>query len=194
MELATRAYSALQVKAIDEEKRTFSGTATSPAMDRVGDTINPLGAKFTNPLVLLHQHNHDEPIGQVVFKKPTSKGIDFTATIPNVLEPGLLKDRVDMAWGEIKYGLVRAVSIGFRPIKYAFTDDGGVDFQEVEIYELSSVSIPALPEAVITAVKSMAGAPLSREAVQLIKHADEKFGGIKLITTKSVTSGIPLVR
>lgn len=194
MELATRAYSALQVKAIDEEKRIFTGTATAPATDRVGDTINPLGAKFTNPLVLLHQHNHEEPIGQVVFKKPTSKGIDFTATIPNVIEPGLLKDRVDMAWGEIKYGLVRAVSIGFRAIKYAFTDDGGVDFQEVEIYELSSVSIPALPEAVITSIKSMSGAPLSREAIQLIKKADRFSDGIRLVSAKGLSGAVKLVR
>lgn len=145
----------LEAKAFDTDKRTFSGWATTPSPDRVSDTINPLGAKFTNPLVLLHQHDHSAPIGTVTFGKPTAKGIEFTAEIPAIDEPGPLKDRVDTAWGEIRHGLVRAVSIGFRPLKYAYMDDGGIDFQEIEIFELSSVSIPANAEAVITAVKSI---------------------------------------
>lgn len=150
-----RAYSMLEAKAFDNDKRTFSGMATTPATDRVEDTINPMGAKFTNPLVLLHQHKHDAPIGQVVFGTPTAKGIPFTASIPKIDEPGPLRDRVEMAWGEIKHGLVRAVSIGFRPISYTPNEKGGLDFNETEIFELSSVSIPANAEAVITAVKSL---------------------------------------
>ena len=180
-----RAYALFEVKALAEDQRTFKGWATTPATDRVGDTINPLGAKFKNPLVLLHQHRNDQPIGQVVFGAPTAKGIEFSASIPAIEEPGLLRDRVDMAWGEIKYGLVRAVSIGFKPIKYAFKDDGGVDYQEVEIFELSSVSIPALPQAVITQVKSMHGGPLPREVISSIKLACTGERTIKLVQVKS---------
>jgi HK97 family phage prohead protease len=150
-----RAYSMLEAKAFDTEKRTFKGWATTPAADRVSDRINPLGAQFKNPLVLLHQHNHESPIGTVTFGKPTAKGIEFEAHIPEIEEAGPLKDRVDTAWGEIRHGLVRAVSIGFRPLKYAYMENGGIDFQEIEIFELSSVSIPANAEAVITAVKSL---------------------------------------
>lgn len=150
-----RAYAMLDAKAFDTEKRSFSGWATTPSPDRVQDKINPLGATFKNPLVLLHQHDHTAPIGTVTFGKPTAKGIEFTAEIPQIDEPGPLKDRVDTAWGEIRHGLVRAVSIGFRPLKYAYMENGGVDFQEIEIFELSSVSIPANADAVITAVKSI---------------------------------------
>lgn len=149
-----RAYSLLDIKAVEEKggKRVFSGWAMTPDVDRVHDTINPLGVQFKNPLVLLHQHNHDEPIGTVTFKKPTAKGIEFTAEIPVIDESGSLKDRVDTAWGEIKYGLVRAVSIGFRWLKYAFNDNGGTDFEEIEVFELSTVSIPANAQALITSV------------------------------------------
>jgi len=151
-----RAYSLIEVKSLDESKRVFRGWATTPDVDRVNDTINPLGAKFRNPLVLLHQHDSDRPIGTVKFKKPTSSGIEFEAEIPVVKEAGPLKDRVDTAWGEIKAGLVRAVSIGFRSVKHAFKEDGGIDFQEVEIFELSTVSVPANASALITSVgKSM---------------------------------------
>lgn len=179
-----RAYAAFEVKALDSSKRTFKGWATTPAVDRVGDIINPLGASFKNPLPLLHQHRHDMPIGLVRFSTPTAKGIEFEAEIPSIDEPGPLKDRLDTAWGEIKHGLVRAVSIGFRPIKYAYKEDGGIDFQETEIYELSSVSIPANATAIINAVKSMDGRPLSSAAIHLIKSLDlasRKFGPVRLV-------------
>ena len=70
-----RAYSVIEVKSLDEEKRVFGGWATTPEVDRVSDTINPLGAKFSNPVTLLHQHKSDRPIGTVTFKSPTAKGI-----------------------------------------------------------------------------------------------------------------------
>jgi len=194
MEIQTRAYSLFEVKALDNAARTFEGWATTPAVDRVGDSINPLGATFKNPLVLLHQHNRDEPIGTVMFKKPTSKGIEFVAQIPAVEEPGLLKDRVDMAWGEVKYGLIRAVSIGFRAIKYAYKDDGGIDYQEIEIIEMSNVSIPALPQAIITSVKSMHGRPLPREIIRSIKLADAGDRTVKLVQVKSNVGAVRLTK
>jgi HK97 family phage prohead protease len=185
MELATRAYSAFEVKAIDSARRTFSGWATTPTVDRVGDSINPLGVKFKNPLSLLHGHRHDLPIGTALFKTPTKRGVEFDAEIPNVGdEYGSLGERVDTAWGELKFGLVRTVSIGFRPIKYAFTDDG-VDFQEIEVFELSIVAIPALPEAVITSVKSMDGRPLPRRIVEMVKSADTR-GAVALLSSRDL--------
>lgn len=163
-----RAYSLIEVKSLDEGKRTFSGWATTPDNDRVNDTINPLGAKFSNPLVLLHQHDAGRPIGTVTFKKPTKSGIEFTAEIPVVEEPGALKDRVDTAWGEVKAGLVRAVSIGFRSMRHAYKDDGGIDFQEIEIFELSTVSVPANSSALITSV----GKSLDAGTLAVIKSFD----------------------
>lgn len=152
--MQNRAYSVLTVKAFDDDKRTFTGIATTPTVDRVGDIIEPLGVKFQNPMPLLHQHQHDAPIGTVRFKTPTKDGVEFEAQIAKVDEPPALKERVDVAWGEIRHGLVRATSIGFRPIEYSFMDDGGIRYQQVEVYELSTVTIPANADAVITAVKA----------------------------------------
>lgn len=161
--LANRAYSVLEVKAVDGETRKITGIATTPSVDRVGDIIDPMGVKFQNPLAFLWQHDHRAPIGTVTFSKPTDKGIEFEAEIAKVDEPGALKDRVDEAWQSIKAGLVRAVSIGFRPIEYSFMDNGGIRFSKTEVYELSAVTIPANAEAVITAVKSI-DAALRKEA------------------------------
>lgn len=160
--MQNRAYSVLSVKSIDEDRRIIRGVATTPTVDRVGDIIDPLGVKFTNPLAFLWQHQHDKPIGSVKFDEPTKDGIQFEAEIAATEEPGTLKDRLDEAWQSIRLGLVRAVSVGFRPIEYSFMDTGGIRFSETEVYELSAVTIPANSEALINEIKSMGDAAYIR--------------------------------
>ena len=167
MTVTRRAYSSLTIKAVDEEKRIIRGIATTPAVDRVGDIVEPLGVKFTNPMAFLWQHDAHQPIGTVKFDKPTADGITFEAEIPIIAEEGKLKDRIDEAWQSIKIGLVRAVSIGFRAIEYAFMDEGGIRFIKCEVYELSAVTIPAQPEAIMTSIKNMDAA-----GVAVIKSFD----------------------
>jgi HK97 family phage prohead protease len=150
-----RAYSVLEIKAIDDEQRVITGIATTPEPDRVGDIVEPMGAKFKNPLPLLWQHQHDKPVGTVVFDKPTAKGIGFTATLPVIPEAGALKDMVDMAWQSVKAKLVRGVSIGFRSLEHSFMDTGGVKFSSTELLELSLVSVPANASATIQTIKSI---------------------------------------
>ena len=199
MENAGRAYAVFETKALDEKRRIFTGWATTPAPDRVQDTIDPMGATFKNPLVLLHQHRHDAPIGSVKFDKPTAKGIQFTAEIPVIDEPGPLKDRVDTAWGEIKAGIVRAVSVGFQPLKYAYREDGGIDFQEVEIYELSTVSVPANAQAVISAIKSLDKAAMVKAGVDpqdfvVEPEGDAASGQPEQQPATSGKKGLPVVK
>jgi HK97 family phage prohead protease len=173
-----RAYSVLTVKSVDEEKRIIRGVATTPTVDRVGDIIDPLGVKFDNPLPLLWQHEHDKPIGSVKFDKPTKAGINFEAEIASTDEPGTLKDRLDEAWQSIKMGLVRAVSIGFRAIEYAFMDSGGVRFVETEVYELSAVTIPANADALITEIKKFGGDDAVMRALKAIDREVRHEHGI----------------
>lgn len=153
--MQNRAYAILDVKAVDEAARTIRGIATTPSVDRVGDIIEPLGVQYENPMPFLWQHFHDAPIGTVEFDAPTPKGINFTARLPMIEEMGNLRDRIEEAWQSIKAGLVRAVSIGFRPLEYAFMDGGGIRYNEIEVYELSAVTIPANSDALITSVKSI---------------------------------------
>ncbi|MCG7508514.1 phage major capsid protein, partial [Mesorhizobium retamae] len=155
MTVTRRAYSFLTIKAVDDDRRIIRGIATTPTPDRVGDIVEPLGVKFTNPLPFLWQHDHKKPIGTVKFDTPTAEGITFEAEIPKIDESGTLKDRIDEAWQSIKIGLVRAVSIGFRALEYAWMDDDGIRFMKSEVYELSAVTIPAQPDAVMTSIKNM---------------------------------------
>jgi HK97 family phage prohead protease len=153
--MQSRAYSLITIKSVDEAERIIEGIATTPSPDRVGDIVNPLGSKFSLPLPFLWQHNHDEPIGHVIEAKATAEGITFKAKLAQTAEPGKLKELLDYAWQSIKMKLVAAVSIGFRPLKYAFLSDGGIEFDEWEWYELSAVTIPAQADATITAIKSI---------------------------------------
>ena len=153
-----RAYSILDVKAItqDEDNVHISGIASTPTTDRMGDVVEPMGAQFKTPMPLLWQHQSDQPVGLVTFAKPTRKGIPFEATLPIIKEAGRLKDRVDEAIQSIKYRLVAAVSIGFKPIEAAMERiETGFKFNQWEWLELSLVTIPANSEATITAIKSI---------------------------------------
>lgn len=184
-----RAYSVLEIKAYDDDARTISGWATTPETDRMGDIVNPLGAKFAREMPLLWQHKHDSPVGTAFFGKATKKGIPFEASIIKVEEDGPLKGLVDLAWQSVKYKLVRGVSIGFRALKYSFMDSGGVMFDETEIYELSLVTIPANAAATIQSIKAMDQMGRSGRqslGVPLIYPQSEKAerrsnGGIKLL-------------
>jgi HK97 family phage prohead protease len=165
--MQNRAYSVLSVKSIDEDKRIIRGVATTPSVDRVGDIIEPEGVRFNNPMPLLWQHKHDEPIGSTTFGKPTKNGIPFEAEFvhPDAVKSETLKDRLQMAWDSVKTQLVRAVSIGFRPLEYSFMDDGGIRYSETEVYELSAVTIPANADAVITTIKSIDAQLRAKEGV-----------------------------
>lgn len=140
------------IKSVDADRREFFGVATTATKDRAGDIVEPTGARFATPTPLLWQHRHDEPIGDVYFNPPTAKGITFRATVASIGEPGRLRDRVDEAWSAIRSGLVRAVSIGFKPIADGVEQiaGGGLRFKAFEILELSAVTVPANPDCRIS--------------------------------------------
>lgn len=154
-----RAYSLLNVKSVDADRRTFSGIASTPELDRQGDSVDPAGCIFRNPIPLLLHHDQQRPIGNVTLTR-TPKGLAFTATLPHVSEPGRLKERVDEAWHSIKAGVITGVSIGFRLLERAAERlaSGGHRLLKTEIYELSLVTIPANASATILTVKHLAAA------------------------------------
>lgn len=152
----TRVYSTMVLKAVDEDKREISGIASTPGTDRMGDIVEPGGAEFLLPVPLLWQHNHSQPIGNVIAAKVTSKGIEIRASLvkPAPDMPSQLIARLEEAWQSIKTGLVRGLSIGFSPLEYAFMEDG-IRFLRWNWHELSAVTVPANAEASITSIKSL---------------------------------------
>ena len=151
-----RAYSLLNVKGIDEEKREITGMATTPSPDRYGDIVEPKGAEFELPIPLLWQHDSDQPVGHVLAAKVTKDGIEVRAKFVKIDEPGRLKDRLDEAWQSVKSGLIRGLSIGFRSIEHTFIEGTeSLRFLKWSWLELSAVTIPANAEASIQSIKTI---------------------------------------
>ena len=150
-----RAYALLSIKALDAERRLITGLASTPTPDRRGDILEPLGATFTNPLPLLLHHDRERPVGRVTLTA-TPAGIAFEATLPDIAEPGAVRDRVNEAWHSIKAGLIPGVSIGFRPLADGVKAlaSGGLHLLKTEICELSLVTVPANVETTIQTIKS----------------------------------------
>jgi len=157
------AHAVLHVKAADGATRRISGTATTPATDRTGDSVDPLGATFTNPIPLLWHHDTQRPIGLATLRAPTLEGIRFDATIPTVAEPGPLRDRIEEVWQSIKAGLITGVSVGYRVLDggLQILKSGGRRFTQTEICEVSLVTVPANMHATIDVIKSLDAAFLA---------------------------------
>lgn len=152
-----RAYSLLEIKSVEPARRTFSGIASTPELDRHGESLDPAGVTFRNPLPLLFHHDQKQPVGTVTLTA-TPEGILFEATIPQIDEPGPLQWRTDEAWQSIKAGIITGVSVGHRALRDGIKrlQDGTRRITKTEICELSLVTIPANANASILTVKSLA--------------------------------------
>ena len=118
--------------------------ASEESEDRMGDVIEVAGWETKefkkNPVFML---NHDYsllPIGTVPMVKPEGKQ----------LLAGVKWDTEDemaaFVQGKYQRGVMRAVSVGFRPTEFERSGDG-VRFKRQELLELSAVSVPAHPHA-----------------------------------------------
>jgi HK97 family phage major capsid protein len=154
--MLTRAYSTLDIKSIDREQRIVEGVASTPELDRGGDSMMPEGAEYRLPIPFLWFHNALDPIGQVIEARVQTDGIYIRARVSKVDKPGRLKTLVDEAWAAFTADppLVRGLSIGWSPIESEPIK--GTKFRRVLRWvwgELSAVSIPMNVGATILAVK-----------------------------------------
>lgn len=117
--------------------------------DRSGDIVRlngwHLSAFKQNPVVLF-SHRGDQIVGTAdVSLEDKSLVADIT-----LAEPGTAPV-VDYVRSLIRQKILKAASAGFRAIKYAFLDNGGIEFIEQELLECSLVGVPANPEALAIA-------------------------------------------
>lgn len=155
MPVKTRAYARFELKSFDESTGEFAGIASTPNTDRMGDVVEPLGAKFTLPLSLLYQHRSTQPIGLITWAKATKTGIEVKGRVMKEL---LNIPWIQEAWTLISATLIRGLSIGFLPLTSepinAKDPFGPARFLTWDWMELSAVTIPANMEATIQTIKS----------------------------------------
>jgi HK97 family phage prohead protease len=146
-----RAYSTIQLKRIDGDAREFTGIASTPSTDMVGDIVEPTGAVYKMPIPLLWQHDQGAPVGEISQVKVSASGIAVRGMIFKATESRTLMERLDEAWESIK-----GLSIGFSPIEAEPIKDGrGYRFTKWNWHELSAVTIPANMDASISTIKSL---------------------------------------
>ncbi len=189
----SRAYSLMTVKAVNEDKRIITGIASTPSPDRYGDVMEPKGAVINLPLPLLWQHDQLQPIGTITKAKVTPDGIEIEAHVakPEADAPSQLAARLAEAWTSIKTGLVRGLSIGFRPIEYAYIDDGGMRFSAWDLMEVSAVTIPANAECSIQTIKSISTGERAAfgKSAPAKPEAKPKSAGVSASPVKSISKG-----
>jgi len=165
---------ALIIKSADERTgRRFTGLASTPDEDEHGHSIDPLGVSFTNPAPLLLHHDQRIPVGEVIFGTPTLAGVPFEATIPTVVEPGLVKEATDRAAHLVKYRLIRRVSAGLKPLRVEPRKNGLLRIVTSVFHELSLVTVPANAHASILAIKSLATP--ARKEKSVMKQTTAEF-------------------
>lgn len=138
----------LRLKKLDRRDgdRWLIGTATTPSVDRMNDIVEPLGAQYTLPLVLLHQHDHARPVGTVTDASVSRERI----TVKMRLAENVLA--ADEVLRLLESGVPLALSIGFRALEAEPLPDGGQRYTRWEWLELSIVSVPANQDATLTPV------------------------------------------
>ena len=150
-----KSISSFEVTEVDTVTRRFKGIASTPSVDRAKDILLPSGATFKLPLPLLLHHDSKSAVGSIITAIVTEKGIEVELEIPEVPEEGIIKSRTDEAYHSLKYKLIKGLSVGFLPDwdKAEENDHGGVTFKSWEWYELSLVSTPCNPDAVVSLSK-----------------------------------------
>lgn len=182
---------AVEVKE-DGTSRNLIFTITTSNVDRMGDTIAMAGWKLDayrkNPVVLWAHDSSLLPLAKS--EKIWIEG-DKMKSDTAFTPPGMARFN-DTVFDMYKGGFLSATSVGFIPLKYAFTDDPtrrfGIDFLEQELLEFSCVPVPANAEALIEGkaagidiapILDFAEATLKTafEAERIIKLAESALGG-----------------
>ncbi|RJX29180.1 MAG: hypothetical protein C4525_14885 [Desulfarculus sp.] len=141
----------------DEEQRTFWAVASSGAVDRQGDLIEAAGWDFTNFLknpVIPWAHDYaSPPVARALAIKVQGDRLLFQAQFPRPEEYAF----ADTIYRLYKGGYLRAFSVGFAPLESELVThqvDGrsltGTRYQRQELYEISCVTLPANPEALVS--------------------------------------------
>jgi HK97 family phage major capsid protein/HK97 family phage prohead protease len=145
-----RSYSWISVRAVDEDKRTIEGVATTPMQARDGDVLVTEGIQFKLPIPFLYRHS--EPFGNVTNASVKKDGIRVRVQVA----PAGVSPKIDEYWNLVKSGTVRGLSIGWRTLEEAYDKTiAGFRIYKSEWLELSAVPVPADPNATITSVRSM---------------------------------------
>ena len=168
------------------DSRQIRYVASTEHADRMGDIIRVYGGKGAdngsgwqlktikqNPVALWSHESWMPPIGKLLDVKrvkshPHADGTTGPALLATIdYFDAELSEVADTAWKMANRGVLRAVSVGFLPLKDSSgnmtPEDAeemglgrwGVEFTEQDLLELSQAVVPANPFALQTSIKAM---------------------------------------
>lgn len=151
------------IKSIDMNNRSVRAMFSTPQIDRDNEIIDAKAfsgslPSFTKNPILLNMHDPHRVGGSLKDLVVTDAGLEGTA----VFAKTALGEEL---WQLYSAGHMKAFSVGFRSIKSEQRTIEGKRvraFTEVELLEVSAVSIPANPGAL---VRSLAGAGMDEDAL-----------------------------
>lgn len=143
----------LPIERYDAETRVVTGIISSSALDAFGDQIDQDGIQLRGSVPLLWSHDHRTPIGRAV---SIARDGDKTRASFELSKTDPAATRIHNLARE---GIVTGLSVGLVPKKWS-----GNRLTESELVEVSLVSVPANPDAAITAVRS---APQNPESITM---------------------------
>ena len=168
--------SKFKLKNFDEETRVVKGLAAgfgnkdsdndiikAGAFNR---TIKALGPEGRDMIKLCAQHNMEQPIGSILKLEETPDGLYIEAKFGT-------HTLGDDYYRMTKEGIINEFSVGFAAIQKEENTDGGYDFSEVKLYEVSMVTVAANDKAVVTDIKSA-------DPMKLVKQVQDKDLAFKL--------------
>lgn len=122
--------------------RKIRGLANANTLDRSKEIVDPKAFKssldtyMSNPIVF-YNHDWNDAIGKVVSSKISKKGLEVE------IEIGKGYPAADNAWAQIEQGILKAFSIGFRPLRVEYDEDNDIlTIKDMELFEVSVVTIP----------------------------------------------------
>lgn len=159
-EIGVRKQYVAEIKASDGAPRTYECTISTGQVDRENDTVSVAGWQLDeyskNPVVLFAHQYGQPPVGRSV--RTWVEGDALKSTLEFV--PAGVYEFADTIEAMYRLGFMRALSVGFRAVKYVMNEARrGYDILESELLEYSCVPVPANPGA-LAAAKS-AGVDLS---------------------------------
>ena len=132
---------------------TFEGYASVFGVVDLGDDVVQRGA-FSKSLgarraKMLWQHDTTSPIGVWDDVREDDKGLFVKGRLLSGVQKG--REAIEL----MRAGAIDSMSIGFRTVHADYTGEGVRKLMELELHEISLVTFPMLPDAMVTAVKSI---------------------------------------
>lgn len=163
----------------NDKERTFVAIASTPIIDRYGDTIQQEGWLLENFLknpVIPWAHDYwQPPVGRA-----TEIGINAQGNLQFKYQatPKGVYPFADTIWELYRNQFMFAFSVGFTSIEAEGDWQNGYDFKQCELHEISAVVVPANPQAVALAfdkglIDQAQLADLKEQLTHGIKNVDE---------------------